>query len=458
MDGTRVEPLTPVGPGTFFTVWSGQLVSVVGTTVTGFGLQIWVYTQTGSVTSFALVALAFGLPATLISPVAGALVDRWDRRLVMIGADTLAGVSTLAIAALFFTGNLQIWHIYLLVGFGSVGNAFQVPAWMASLPTLVPKRHLARANGMTQLIDGVALVLGPAIAGALLFTAGLGAILVLDAVTFVAAVVTLVVVRFPAVSAPSGAETGPSLLDRVRQGWRFIRGRSGLLWLLWIYAAVNFALAFSNVLILPMILSFSDERMAGAIFSAGGIGLLAGGLVMSAWGGPRRRIAAITWGIAVGGLCLALAGLRPNLLPVGIGVVLLLATVPMVNTASQVLWQVKVPLHLQGRVFALRRMLAQAASPVAILLAGPLSDRVFEPLLAEGGPLAGTVGSVIGTGPGRGIALLVILSGLLTALIGILGWLHPRVRNVESELPDTIPDEGSPGRPESVPGPAAAPG
>jgi MFS family permease len=444
--------------GTFFTVWSGQLVSVVGTTITGFGLQIWVYSRTGSVTSFALVALAFGLPATLISPVAGALVDRWDRRLVMVGADTLAGASTLAIAALHFTGNLEIWHIYLLVGFGSVGNAFQMPAWLASLPTLVPKRHLSRANGMTQLVDGVALVLGPAIAGALLFTAGLGAILILDAATFVVAVVTLAVVRFPAVPTPAGTDAGPSLLSRVQQGWRFIRDRSGLMWLLWLYAGVNFVLAFSNVLLLPMILSFSDERMAGAIFSAGGIGLLAGSLVMSAWGGPRRRIAGITWGIAAVGLFLTLAGARPDPLLVGIGVVLLLAVVPLVNTASQVLWQVKVPLHLQGRVFALRRMLAQAVAPVAILLAGPLSDRVFEPLLAEGGPLAGTVGSVIGTGPGRGIALLVILSGLLTALIGILGWLHPRVRNVESELPDTIPDEGAPGRPEPVPGPAAAPG
>ncbi|MCJ7724906.1 MAG: MFS transporter, partial [Acidimicrobiia bacterium] len=150
------------------------------------------------------------------------------------------------------------------------------------------------------------------------------------------------------------------------------------------------------------------------------------------------------------GMLIALSGIRPNAVVIGAGFVLMLFTIPFVNTASQVLWQLKVPLGMQGRVFALRRTVASAMSPLAILAAGPLADKVFEPLLAQDGALAGSVGSVIGTGPGRGIALLVIVSGLMTAMLGQLGWLHPRVRNLETELPDILPDDAAAADPAMV--------
>jgi len=428
------------GMKAFFVVWGGQVISVIGTSVTGFALQFWVFLETGSVTQLAMVTLAVALPATLLSPIAGVYVDRWDRRLVMIGADTLAGVATTAIAVLYFTDALEIWHLYLTAGIGSIGNAFQGPAWLAAMPTLVPKKHLDRANGMTQLIDGVAFVLGPLIAGALLALSGLGAILILDLTTFVVAVTTLMTVRFPRVERTEGDEPS-SVLAEVRSGWRFLRDRAGLMWLLWMYAGVNFVMAFTNVLIIPLLLSFASESTAGTVFSVAGIGLIAGSLLVSIWGGFKNRILSITLGITIVGLLIALAGVRPNVLIVGAGFVLMLFTIPFVNTASQVLWQLKVPLGMQGRVFALRRTVASAMAPIAILAAGPLADNVFEPLLAADGALADTVGSVIGTGPGRGIALLVIVSGLLTAILGQLGWLHPRVRNLETEIPDLLPDE-----------------
>ncbi|MFH2071296.1 MAG: MFS transporter [Actinomycetota bacterium] len=437
------RPTTGItGMRAFFIVWGGQLISVTGTTVTGFALQFWVFLETGSVTKLAMVTLAVALPATLLSPFAGALVDRWDRRLVMIGADMLAGAATVMIAVLHFSDALEIWHVYLLAGIGAVGNAFQSPAWLAALSTLVPKQHLARANGMTQLNDGISLVVGPLIAGALLALSGLGAILLLDIATFLVAVGALAAVRFPRVERVPGDERGP-LLAEVRSGWRFLRERTGLLWLLWMYATINFVMAFTNVLLIPLILTIGNEGTAGTIFSIGGLGLVAGSVVVSIWGGSKRRIASIITGIVIVGLLLAVTGLRPQAVLVGAGVVLMLFTIPFVNTASQVLWQVKVPLGMQGRVFALRRTIAQMMSPIAILAAGPLADHVFEPLLASGGALAGSVGSVIGTGPGRGIALLIILSGVLTSLLGVAGWLHPRVRNLEAELPDMLPDDAT---------------
>jgi MFS family permease len=343
---------------------------------------------------------------------------------------------------LHFNEALEIWHVYLLAGIGAVGNAFQSPAWLAALPTLVPKQHLARANGMTQLNDGISLVVGPLIAGALLALSGLGAILLLDIATFLVAVGALAAVRFPRVERVPGDERGP-LLAEVRSGWRFLRERTGLLWLLWMYATINFVMAFTNVLLIPLILTIGNEGTAGTIFSIGGLGLVAGSVVVSIWEGSKRRVATIITGIVIVGLLLAMTGLRPRAVLVGAGVALMFFTIPFVNTASQVLWQVKVPLGMQGRVFALRRTIAQMMSPIAILAAGPLADHVFEPLLASGGALAGSVGSVIGTGPGRGIALLIILSGVLTSLLGVAGWLHPRVRNLEAELPDMLPDDAT---------------
>lgn len=431
---------SPMTLRTFLTVWAGQLVSITGTTLTGFGLQVWVYLETGSVTRLAMVSLAFALPSVLLSPVAGALVDRWDRRLTMLGADLLAGITTLVLAALYFTGHLQIWHLYLLIGIGALGNAFQAPAWMAAIPLLVPKKHLGRANGLVQVNDAVGLVAAPAIAGAMLATVGLGAVLLADVATFVVAVATLVAVRFPATPRGEHAATG-SLRADIAAGWHYLRQRGGLLWLLVIYAGVNFVLAFVDTLLIPLVVSFASEAAAGGILSAAGVGMLAGSLLMSAWGGPRRRrVAWIMGGIAVGGLCVIAAGLRASLPVIAAGSVLLMLGTPVVNTASQVIWQLKVAPEMQGRVFALRRMVSQAAFPLGIVLSGPLADGVFEPWLAPGGALAGSAGRVIGTGPGRGIAFMFILAGLGTILMAAAGWLHPRVRRLEEEIPDQIPD------------------
>lgn len=289
-------------------------------------------------------------------------------------------------------------------------------------------------------------MVAPAAAGALLATVGLGAVLPADVATFVVGVVTLALVRFPRPE-PAAAGPVPSVLHDLAEGWRYLRERTGLLWLLFIYAGVNFVLSFTNVLLIPLIVSFATEAEAGAVLSTAGIGMPAGSLTVSAWGGPKRRIAAIMGGIDLGGLFVVVSGLRPSLPVVAAGAVLLMLVVPVVNTASRVVWQLKVPPAMQGRVFSLRRMVAQAAAPLAIILAGPLADGVFEPLMSGEGPFARAVGAVIGTGPGRGIAFMFILSGLGSAVLAAVGWLHPRVRHLEAEIPDQIP--GLPGAPPS---------
>ena len=422
---------------TFFTVWGGQFVSNLGSTMSGFALQFWVYRETGSVTSLAMIALAFTIPAVVIAPFAGALVDRWDRRLVMIAADVAAAIATLGLALLYASDNLEVWHVFISVAVISIGQVFQQPAWLASIPLLVPKQHLGRANGLVQLNDGASLVLAPVVAGAVLLAAGLQAVLFIDVATFLVAMATLALVRFPRPERHASHAAG-SLVSEAAQGWRFVRERPGIFGMLWIFAGVNFSLAFINILLIPLVIAFASERAAGGVLSAAGFGLLAGSLLVSAWGGPKRRVRGLMAAIAAGGLAVMVSGLRPSVLLVTVGTVGLMTMVPIANTASQVLWQLKVPPDMQGRVFSIRRMISQGISPIAILLAGPLADNVFEPLLVEGGALAGSIGALIGTGPGRGVALMFLVTGLMTLLLGVIGYAIPRIRNLETELPDYV--------------------
>jgi hypothetical protein len=279
--------------------------------------------------------------------------------------------------------------------------------------------------------------MAPALAGVILVTLGLGAILLVDVATFLFAVGTLAIVRFPRPGGHAAASTG-SMLGDAAAGWRFVRERGGLFGLLWVYAGVNFSLSFGNVLFIPLVIAFASESAAGGVLSAAGFGAVAGSVAVSAWGGPTRRVRGTMIAIVGAGLGVALVGVRPSLALVGASAFALMAMVPVANTASQVLWQLKVPPGMQGRVFAIRRMISQAISPIAILAAGPLADHVFEPLMAEGGALAGSVGAVIGVGPGRGVGLMFIVTGLLTAVLGVVGYLAPRVRNIETELPDYV--------------------
>jgi MFS family permease len=423
---------------TFLIVWIGQLVSVTGSTLTGFGLAIWVYVETDSVTLLAVLTLAAGVPGMAITPFAGPLVDRMDRRTVMLLADSSAGLATMAAAALYFTGNLEVWHIYPIAAIGSMANAFQEPAYLASVPLMVPKEHIGRANGMIQLGPAIGTITAPALAGVLVLTAGIGAVLLVDMATFIVAVGTLSLVRIPRPARTSDEDEGEPLLRGFGRGWSYIRERPGLFGFLLMAALLNFILGFANVLFLPLLLSFSNEAAAGGIMSIAGIGMLVGSVVMSVWGGPKRRVPGMLGFMVISGVAVSITGVRASVLWIAGSTFTLMATVAIVNGTSQALWHTKVAPDMQGRVFSVRRLLAQFAAPISYLLAGPLADNVFEPALSEGGALADSVGAIIGTGPGRGIGFLFVLMGIGTVLVAGAAYLRPHIRNLEYELPDMI--------------------
>lgn len=423
----------------FLLIWAGQMVSVIGSRLTSFALGIWVLKTTGSTTRFALIFVAMALPALAIAPLAGALVDRWDRRYVMLTCDAVSATAMLTLALLHASGHLQLSHIYAVAALSALANAFHQPAYAASVPLLADRAQLARVNGMVQTGFAMAQVLGPLLAGTLVALLSMSGVLLIDAATFLIGVVTLAFAKVPRPLRDPDAVAEPSLWREAATGWRYVRERRPLLGLLGVFAFTNFLFGVASIAITPLVLSFTDATGLGLQMAIGGAGLVAGGIAMSTWGGPSRRIVGVLGFSALAGLALAAHGAAPSLpLVAGVGFVFFLC-VPVINASNDTLWQAKVPNELQGRCFAIQRVLSEAAMPLGFCLAGPLIEQVFEPLMAAGGLLAGSIGPLIGVGDGRGIALLfVVLGGLMTG-IAAAAWTVPSLRQIEERLPDAVP-------------------
>jgi DHA3 family macrolide efflux protein-like MFS transporter len=434
---------TPQGPSptsmrTFYILWFGQLISTLGSGLTGFALGVYVYQTTQSTTAFALSILAFTIPGVFFSPVAGALVDRFPRRLMMILSDTGAGLTTLAVFILLSTGNLEIWHIYVANFFASLFNTFQWPAQSAAVTMLVPQSQLGRAGGMVQIGEAVSQLLSPALAGALFVAWGMDSVILIDFITFGFAVTTLLFIAIPEpVRSAEEQKSRSSLTRSIRFGFQYIRERRGLFSLLMYFATINFFFSMLQPIWTPMLLNLGTPAEAGVVGSLIGLGMLVGTLVMSAWGGPKRRV----FGVLGSGLWMS-ATLLLFVLPASVWLVaaagfLAMLTLPIMNGSSQALWQSKTDPDVQGRVFSVRRMLAQFTVPIAILLSGPLVESVFEPLLLADGALANTfVGQLVGVGDGRGTALFFVAIGLILFAASLLAFANPRLRNVDTEIPN----------------------
>ncbi|MBN1146657.1 MAG: MFS transporter [Anaerolineales bacterium] len=426
----------------FLVTWFGQSVSLLGSGLTSFALGVWVFERSGSATLFALIGLCAVLPRILLSPLAGALVDRWDRRRAMALSDAGAGLSTLMAIILTLSGRFEIWHVYLLAGANAAFSAIQWPAYMATTALLVTKENLGRANGLVQLSQAASEILAPILAGALVSLIGLAGVMLIDCVTFLFAVAALLLVRFPQPETASiTAAATQSFWEQMSYGWKYIARRPGLFGLLGLLAAVNFLWGMVGALIVPMVLSFASSQELGALLSIAGLGMLAGSLAMSAWGGPKRRIHGVLLFEIFSGACFLLMGWRAAFWPVAIGAFGAHVTIAIVYGCNQAIWQSKVAPGAQGRVFAAQQMLLRAASPLAYLLAGPLTDKIFEPLMSAGGALSASAGQVVGVGPGRGIGMLFVLMGAVKIALPLIGYRSLRIRRVEDELPDAVPGE-----------------
>ncbi|GAB4514923.1 MAG: MFS transporter [Anaerolineae bacterium] len=424
------------GMQAFYTLSGGQLVSTVGSGMTRFGLGIWVFTETGDTTAYTLLLFFAIFPIGIGSLFSGPFVDRLNRRHVLIAANIVASLSTLVIALLYFTDLLQLWHLYGALFVNGVANAFILPSLDSSAPLLVPKERLGRASGLTQLIQSMETIVSPSLAGFVIGIFGLGAIFIVDFVTFSASIIALVLSDIPQ-SKHKTESPKTSVLQDFMMGLRYIRQRPALMYLMGLFATTMFLLpGVAYSLVTPLILTFADEATLGLIISGFGVGSMVGGIALGIWGGPQRRMPGILSAMTIVGLAAILTGSFQNAFVIGAAFFITGIGFVFIMGLSRVIWQTNVEPYMLGRVFALQIAVGVLSQSAGVLLTGPLADQVFEPLLTSSGALADTVGQWIGTGAGRGMALMFIIVGIIQLIIVLASFSVRYIRHIEDQLPD----------------------
>ncbi|MBX3037124.1 MAG: MFS transporter [Anaerolineales bacterium] len=429
----------PSGMFGFTIVWIGQIVSVLASMMTQFALTIWMFQETGSATALGLMQVFFITPFLIISPIAGVMVDRHNRKLMMMVSDLAAGLGTVLILVFQAMGILEFWHLYIAAVINGLGNAFQWPAYSAAISTMVPKEQYGRANGMMSLIEAGPGVIAPLLAGALLPFIALTGILLIDVVTFLFAIGALMLVHIPQPEkTEEGVQGQGSIWKEAAYGFKYIFARPSLLGLQLIFFVGNLFAGISFTLLAPMILSktANNELIFGTVQSAGAIAGVLGGVAMSAWGGFKRRVHGVLLGWIISGAGIAVLGLTGGVPIWVIGIALSAIVIPLVNGSNQAIWQSKVAPDVQGRVFSARRLIAWLTNPISPIIAGTLADFVLEPQMRIDSTLSQTFGWLVGTGEGAGMALIIFFCGVFSVLVGVAGYFVPAIYKAETMLPD----------------------
>lgn len=426
----------------FVILWCGQLISGLGSSLSGFALGVWLYQQTGSATQFAITTLFYILPYALLASLAGTLVDRWDRRRTMILADTGQALITLLLVLLLSTHQLNAWLVYLAAAASACLGSFQGPAYGASVSLIVPKEQLTRTAGMGQISNAVNRLIAPILAGVLVVAVGLGGVLIIDLVSFGVGILAYLMVDIPQPPSVHNHEKAErtNLWQETMFGWRYLIARPGLLGYIIIGSALpNYFMGMANASTVPLVLSIAQADKVGLVLAIGSAGLLAGGLFMSVWGGPKQRMIGVLGFLALGGIGTIIAGWLPAISFIATGRALSSLGLAGGSSTQTALEQSKIAPDVQGRVFGTIGMLSLLFESLAYPSAGLLADRVFEPLMMGQSALAHTLGTLIGSGQGRGIGLMNITVGTCVIGLAVFGYLHPRIRQLETELPDRVP-------------------
>ncbi|PWU48858.1 non-ribosomal peptide synthetase, partial [Micromonospora sp. S4605] len=436
--GPSRRPAEP-SMGRFLGVAAGQLVSLIGSAFTQWAIPIWIYLTTGSVAQLALFVTLALVPGLVVAPLAGAVVDRSSRRAVLLAGDVAAWAVQIALGVLLWTDTLQIWHIYaLLVGL-SVATAFQRLAYVASVPQLVPKRYLRHAIGVVEMVNGVGTLFVPLFAAGLLATVGLDGILVIDIVSYAAAVLVVALVRWPA---RMGWHRRETLTAEIANGFRYSWGHRHFRAMLLFFLVLNIFLAPPLILVSPLVLSFGTLADAAQVSFVSGLGATVAGLTVALWGGPARRpMRGVLLSILAMAVACVVIALRPDPLLVAAGAFGLAAGLTLTTGIYRAIVQVKIPQRYHGRAAALNQMISWSTLPLGFAVVAPAATALFEPMLMPDGRLAGSVGRLIGVGEGRGIAFVFLLCGLVIAVLVAAAARIRAIARFDTDAPDAVADD-----------------
>lgn len=365
----------------FFTLWIGQAFSLLGSSLVGFALVWYLTMMTGSATVLAIASIMEWLPRVIIGPFAGVLVDRWNRRLVMISADLLTALATGLIILLGWIGIIEVWHIYLLMLVRSLGGSFHLPAMLASTSLMVPENQLARIQGLNQLLQGILNIVAPVIGAMLVEFLPLHSVLAFDLGTAAFAVIILTFIKIPQPMADLKVNTaGSSIWTEMSDGFRYVWNWAGLKKILMIAVLIN-AISMPAIVLLPLLVKneFGGKAMEiASMQSSWAIGFLVGGLLLSTWGGFRNKVLTASLAMLGSGVGMLIVGIAPNrFFGVAVSGILIAGLMNvLMNGPAFALLQTIVDANMQGRVMSLVISLANAITPLSLMFAGPLSEQM----------------------------------------------------------------------------------
>lgn len=412
----------------FMKVWLSRFISILGTSLTSFGISVWVYSATGKATPMAITLLCSILPSILMAPLSGILCDRYNRKIIILIADTCAaGISLLLLIFILFL-KLNFGIICLFVFLISVANSFDTNAYQASTTTLVSMEEIKKANGLNQIIDSISNILSPVIAGVLYSVIGLHGIIMVDLASYVLSM--MIFVRMPAESfSKSQVIERKKKKGKAKGTWRgfqFIISQKSLFLLLIYFTILNFFFNLATSLIEPFSLNVGNSVDLGLVKACGGTGILCGSLFVTTYKFKRPSYQIIGLAAGMTGISLCLMGSTPRIPLIAAGRLLFSFFGPVVNTIAGTLWMEKTPQELQGRVYAARVMLAKCFLPISYLLVGPLVDVILPKILRQGGSLSKII--ILLGGVAVEYRIVFLGTGLGVILVTILALLNKNFR------------------------------
>ncbi|NPV88943.1 MFS transporter [Coprothermobacteraceae bacterium] len=394
----------------------GQLISISGTAMTQLALSFWVWDKYGMATPFSIMNVLFFGASVTFTLLAGSLVDRWPRKLSIILPDLASGILTLIALALYVTNSLSLSYLYVMSLINGIFSAFQFPAYSVAMSAMLKKEEYARANALFSISEAAPALVAPILAGTLLKVIGLEGVMTIDVVTFVLAILVVMWIHIP--DTRSKHETAfewNRFKSDLTFGFRYIRQRKPLLLLLTVFLLTNFFDGFGNTLFAPYILARTNSNPValGTVQSFFGIGGLLGGILLSVWSVPGRKVYGLLAGIAISAAAIAVQGVARSILIMCPMAILISFGSVLANSHSQAIWQSIVPIELQGRVFSARRFIAQALSAIPMFLSGPIVDYVLTPVFSKNNVLT----LITGYGKAGAIGFLIAAGGVLSLFV-----------------------------------------
>ena len=418
----------------FYKLWLGELISNIGSGMTAFALSVYIYGKTGSVSYVSLITLLSFMPSIILSPIGGLLADRYDRRLLMIIGDLFSGLGLVYILWNIQAGEKSIVSIFVGITFSSIFTSLLEPSYRATLTDILEEENYAKASGLIQVAGSAKYLISPVIAGIVLSVADIRVILLLDIMTFITTCLMIFLVRKSINSEKQNYKKDS--FKGLLEGLFIIKENRGVYSLVIIMFFVCFFMGFIQILIRPMILATSNVKTAGMMESLCAVGLLIGSLWIGIAGIKKNYSKILAVACFFCGIFMSMTGVNKNLAIIGISTFLFFSTLPFMNSCADVLVRVSVPNELQGRVWGLISLITQMGTVAAYIISGVMADYVFEPMFNKNGLLVKNIGMIIGTGKGRGIGFMLILSGMGMLIMAIVIWKNREIREVSEKCVD----------------------